>query len=134
MSAANELQAAIFAKLSGDATLTGLIGPGGITDRLTTPGPRPSLRFGPVESADYSTSTETGEEHRLTIEVRGEEGGHRSVQAVAARLRTLLHAQPLTLVTQTLVNLRHERTRTRRDGEVRGHRAELTFRAVTEPK
>ncbi|MEA3535545.1 DUF3168 domain-containing protein [Rhizobium sp. CC-YZS058] len=134
MSAANELQAAIFARLSGDAALAGLVAGGTITDRLTTPGARPALRFGAIESGDYSTASEPGEEHRLAIEVRGEEGGHKAVQAVAARLRALLHDQALTLPSHILVNLRHQTTRTRRDGETRGHRAELMFRAVTEPR
>ena len=40
MSAASSLQAAIFERLSGDATLTGLVGADRVTDRIL---PRPKL-------------------------------------------------------------------------------------------
>ncbi|TCM55669.1 uncharacterized protein DUF3168 [Rhizobium sp. PP-F2F-G48] len=133
MSAANALQTAVFAKLSGDSALLALLGPGGIHDRLLESPAHPYLRLAGIESRDWSTASEPGEEHDLAIEVRGPEGGNRVVQEIAARVRALLHDAGLSLAGQHLVNLRHEATRTARDGAARGHVAAMRFRAVTEP-
>ncbi|TCQ28913.1 DUF3168 domain-containing protein [Rhizobium sp. PP-CC-3G-465] len=133
MSAANALQAAVFAKLSGDAALLAVLGDGGIHDRLLERAEHPYLRLAGIESSDWSTASEPGEEHAMTIEVRGAEGGNRVVQEIAGRVRGLLHDAGLTLAGHHLVNLRHEGTRTARDGAARGHVAVMRFRAVTEP-
>ncbi|TCQ12326.1 uncharacterized protein DUF3168 [Rhizobium sp. PP-F2F-G36] len=133
MSAANALQAAVFAKLSGDAALSAALGDGGIHDRLLERAEHPYLRLAGIESSDWSTASEPGEEHAMTIEVRGGEGGNRVAQEIAGRVRGLLHDAGLTLAGHHLVNLRHEETRTARDGAARGHVAVMRFRAVTEP-
>ena len=49
MSAASSLQAAIFERLTGDATLTGLVGADGVTDRIL---PRPKLPLIVLRSID----------------------------------------------------------------------------------
>ncbi|PYE28778.1 uncharacterized protein DUF3168 [Rhizobium sp. PP-CC-3A-592] len=133
MSAGNALQAAVFATLSGDAALLALLGDGGIHDRLLERAEHPYLRLAGIESSDWSTASEPGEEHAMTIEVRGAEGGNRVVQDIAGRVRALLHDAGLSLADHHLVNLRHEGTRTARDGAARGHVAVMRFRAVTEP-
>lgn len=133
MSAANAVQAAVFARLSGDAALVAALGDGGIHDRLLERADHPYVRLAGIESSDWSTASEPGEEHAMTIEVRGGEGGNRVVQDIAGRVRALLHDADLSLAGHHLVNLRHEGTRTVRDGEARGHVAAMRFRAVTEP-
>jgi hypothetical protein len=133
MSAAKALQAAIFARLSGDVALTALLGPGRIRDRLLERQERPMLALLEIESRDWSTASEPGEEHVVSIEARSGEGGHRLVQEIAACVRAALHDAPLVLVGHQLVNLRLERTRTARDAGTQGHVAAMQFRAVTEP-
>lgn len=133
MSAGNALQTAVFATLSGDAALLAVLGDGGIHDRLLERAEHPYVRLAGIESSDWSTASEPGEEHAMTIEVRGAEGGNRVVQDIAGRVRALLHDAGLTLAGHHLVNLRHEGTRTSRDGAARGHVAVMRFRAVTEP-
>ncbi|PYE46239.1 uncharacterized protein DUF3168 [Rhizobium sp. PP-F2F-G20b] len=133
MSAGNALQAAVFAELSGDAALLAVLEDGGIHDRLLERAEHPYLRLAGIESSDWSTASEPGEEHAMTIEVRGAEGGNRVVQDIAGRVRALLHDAGLSLAGHHLVNLRHEGTRTARDGAARGHVAVMRFRAVTEP-
>lgn len=133
MSAGNALQAAVFARLSGDAALVATLGDGGIHDRLLEGAKHPYLRLAGIESRDWSTASEPGEEHAMTIEARGPEGGNLAVQELAGRVLALLHDAGLPLAGHHLVNLRHEATRTARDGDVRGHVAVMRFRAVTEP-
>lgn len=132
MSAANALLAAIHTRLTGDADLADLIGPAGVRDRLLPRPALPCIVFGDMETRDYSTATEVGEEHRLTLEVWSDSEGRREADAIADRVQVLLHDAPLVLASHELVNLMHIRTRTRRQPKSRLFSAELQFRAVTE--
>lgn len=133
MSAASALQKAIFARLSGDAALTILVGANGITDRRLTAPASPLVVVAAIDSVDHSTATEPGEEHTVTLEAWSEAGGHRQVQAIAAVVRAALHDAALVLDGHHLVLLLHRDTRLKRDGKSRFHRADMRFRAVTEP-
>ncbi|MFN7104592.1 MAG: DUF3168 domain-containing protein [Pseudorhizobium sp.] len=132
MTATNALLAAIHARLSTDAALAGLIGPDGIRDRLLPRPALPCIVFGEVETRDYSTATEAGEEHRLMLEVWSEAEGRRSAEEIAGQLRALLHDAFLPLAGHALVSLAHVRTRTGRQPKTKLFKAELQFRAVTE--
>lgn len=133
MSAASALQKAIFTKLSGDAALTALIGANAVTDRRLAEPSAPLVVIAGIDSMDHSTASEPGEEHAVTLEAWSEAAGHRQAQAIAAAVRAALHDAPLGLVGHHLVLLLHRDTRLRRDGKSRFHRAEMRFRAVTEP-
>ena len=133
MSAASALQKAIFARLSGFAALTALVGANGITDHRLGEPASPLVVIAGIDSTDHSTATEAGEEHTVTLEAWSEAGGHRQVQAIAAAVRSALDNAPLTLSGHHLVMLLHRDTRLKRDGKSRFHRAELRFRALTEP-
>lgn len=132
MSAANALLRAIHARLSGDAGLMALTGGRPPVDRLTGREALPSIVFGAMESRDYSTSTEEAEEHLFSLTVWSEADGRRQAEAIAARLRALLHDAALSLEGAVLVSLMHTATRTRREAKAGRFSAELSFRAVTE--
>lgn len=132
MSAANALMQAIHARLSGDAALTAIIGADAIHDRLLDRPRLPCIVISELRSEDFSTATETGEEHFLTLEAWSAEQGQRQAQEIAGQLRALLHDADLALAGATLVNLQHRTTRARREPKSRRHVAELRFRAVTE--
>ena len=134
MSAAAALQKAIFARLSADTALTALIGADGIADRLLEKPVLPLVVIAAIDSADRSTATEAGEEHAVTLEIWSEAAGHRQAQAIAAALRAALHDAALVLAGHHLVLLLHRDTRLRRVAKSRFHRAEMRFRAVTEPQ
>ena len=119
MSAASTLQKAIFARLSGDVALTALVGTEGIADRRLTAPASPLVVIASIDSADHSTATEAGEEHAVVLEVWSGAAGHREAQGIAAAI--------------CLVLLLHRETRLKRDGASKFHRAEMRFRAVTEP-
>ncbi len=132
MSAANVLLRAIHQRLSGDAELAALIGPDGIRDRLLPRPVLPAIVFGQTETRDYSTATEAGEEHLLTLEIWSEAGGRRQAQEIAAVVHRLLHDAALTLDGAALVSLLQLRTRTRREPRTRLFLTETRLRAVTE--
>ncbi|WP_025661009.1 DUF3168 domain-containing protein [Rhizobium sp. IBUN] len=124
MSAANELLTAIHARLTGDAELLVMIGDDGIRDRLVTGRKLPCVLIGELVSNDYSTSTERGEEHLVSLEICFDVGGRRQAQLVASRLHARL---------QDLVSLLHLRTQSRREPKTKLYIAESRVRAVTEP-
>ncbi|MBN9029002.1 MAG: hypothetical protein BGO05_21235 [Rhizobiales bacterium 63-7] len=132
MSASNALLRAIHARLSGDAVLTAMIGVDAIHDRLLDRPRLPCIVVADLRSEDFSTATESSEEHFLTLEAWSDDQGQRAAQEIAARLRVLLHDADLTLAGATLVNLQHRATRARREPKMRRHVAEMRFRAVTE--
>ena len=133
MSAASALQKAIFARLSGDVALTALVGAEGIADRRLTAPASPLVVIAGIDSVDHSTATEAGEEHVVVLEIWSGAAGHREAQGIAAAVRAALHDAALALAGHHLVLLLHRETRLKRDGTSKFHRAEMRFRAVTEP-
>ena len=131
-SATGSLQKAIFQKLSADAALNARIGAGGIVDRVIARRAFPFIVIGEIITNDWSTSTEPGEEHLVTLEIWSDKDGHSEVQVLADQVRDLLHNQPLDLTGAVLVNLQHIVTRIRREPRSRAHVAVVQLRAVTE--
>ncbi|MGK6315246.1 DUF3168 domain-containing protein [Neorhizobium sp. DT-125] len=132
MTAANALLAAIHQRLAGDAALAAIVGTDGIRDRLLPRPVLPCIVFGEMETRDYSTSTEGGEEHFLTLEIWSDGEGRREAQEIAGLVRGLLHDAALTLTGAVLVSLLQVSMRTRREPKTRFYLAEMRFRAVTE--
>ncbi|WP_454848750.1 DUF3168 domain-containing protein [Rhizobium binxianense] len=132
MSAANELLAAIHARLAGDQPLTDMIGPDGVRDRLVAGRRLPCIVVGEVITNDYSTSTEKGGEHFLALEIWAEAGGRKLVEEIAGIVRGLLDDAALALGEHELVSLQHRMTRSMREARTKLHVAEMRFRAVTE--
>lgn len=130
--AANALLQAIHSLLAGDTQLTAMIGNDGIRDRLVTGQLLPCLVIAELTTDDYSTGTEPGEAHHLTLQAWSEAQGQRQAQTIAGRVRALLGDASPTLEAGTLVNLQHVSTRARREAKTRLFCAEMRFRAVTE--
>ncbi|MCC2609047.1 DUF3168 domain-containing protein [Neorhizobium petrolearium] len=132
MTAANALLVAIHQRLSGNAALTAIIGADGVRDRLSPRPKLPCIVFGELEAWDYSTSTESGEEHFLTLEVWSDGEGRREAQQIAGLVHDLLHDAALGLDGAVLVSLLRMSMRTRREPKTKIYLTEMRFRAVTE--
>jgi hypothetical protein len=132
MKAANALLKAVHQQLSGAADLVALIGPDGIHDRLLTRPKFPCIVFGEMQTRDYSTGTEPGEEHFLTLEIWSDAEGRRQVQEVAGLLPGLLDDLGPALDGAILVNLSVTSMTVRRQPKTRFYLAEMRLRAVTE--
>lgn len=132
MTAAGALLKAIHQRVSGDPALAAIIGPDGLHDRLL-PRPRfPCIVFGDMETRDYSTDTEPGEEHFLTLEIWSDADGRRQVQEIAGLLGELLAGIGPTLEGAVLVNLVVTALKIARQPKTRFYVAEMRLRAVTE--
>lgn len=122
------LLAAIHRRLADDAALNAIIGADGVRDRLL---PRPKLLcilFGEMETRDYSTSTEIGEEHFLTLEIWSDGEGRREAQEIAGLVHDLLHDAALVLDGAVLVSLLRVSTRTRSEPKTKAYLVECGSR------
>lgn len=127
------LQQSIFSTLTANATVNALLGPNRIFDDVPQGSPLPYLTLGQTTVRDWSTGTEDGNEHILTLHVWSDARGKKQASEIVGAIRTALHDQPLTLVGHRLVNLRHEFSEARREPDGATIHAIARFRAVTEP-
>ncbi len=130
---ANALQAAVVEHLAADPDVLAIIGAGRIFDRLITRAEPPYLLMGEMTTTDFSTGDGAASEHRFEIEAWTKQNGRRQAVELADAVRAALHDAGLTLEGAVLINLRHERTVSRRAPRTGLHVARLRFRAVTEP-
>lgn len=132
-SAGLSLQRAIYAALSGDAALGAALGGPRIHDAPPPGAPFPYVTFGQSTERDWSTGSDDGREHILTLHVWSQARGRSEAHEILGLLRTALHEVALNLDGWRLVGLRHELTELRRDVDGESWRGLARFRAVTEP-
>ncbi|MGE0764894.1 MAG: DUF3168 domain-containing protein [Hyphomicrobiaceae bacterium] len=127
------LQKSIFEVLSDDAAVTDLLGAGRIFDDAPQRTAMPYLTIGQTVVRDWSTGTESGNEHRLTLHVWSRAEGRHQAHEIMQAVRDALHEQALTLDGHRLVNLRHEISEARREPDGETYQGIVRLRAVTEP-
>lgn len=133
MIAAIMVQKALYDALAGSSELTALCGADAIYDDLPVGTKPPYIVFEKIESFDWSTATEEGEEHEITLGVwssgRGRKRLSQIISAISAALTDLngiggdFH----------LVNFSREQVTTQRILKSGLYKAEIIYRAVTEP-
>jgi hypothetical protein len=131
-SAGFALQKAIFAKLTSDAATLAALGGPRIYDDAPARAEFPFVTFGQSTERDWSTGTDEGYEHLVTLHVWSRARGRKETEAVIAAARQALHDQDLTLSGHRLINLRHEYSDVRRDSDGATFHGIARFRAVTE--
>jgi hypothetical protein len=132
-SASWALQQAIFARLTADAALLALLGAARVFDDVPQAADFPYLTFGQSIARDWSTGSDEGHEHILTLHVWSQVAGKRQAHEIMGAVRTALHDQSFALTGHRLVNLRHEFSEARRDPDGEAIHGIARFRAVTEP-
>jgi hypothetical protein len=127
------LQQSVFAALAAHPALTALIGPGRVYDDVPQGTALPYVSLGPATAQDWSTGSETGTEHLVTVHVWSGASGKKQAHEVLGAIRAALHDQPLSLAGHILINLRHERSELRHTPGGKAIQGIARFRAVTEP-
>jgi hypothetical protein len=126
------LHKALYAALTASTPLANIVG-----TRIFDAPPRdatfPYVTLGETSVTDWSTSTEDGTEHRLTLHAWSRAGGKAECWSILDVLRNALHDAGLSLEGQALANLRFERAATSLDPDRRTWHGIARFRAVTEP-
>ena len=129
---AGALQAAVFARVSGNAVVAGLVGDA-VYD-AAPPGVLPSLyiSLGPEVVRDRSDKTGAGAEHEFTVSVLSDAAGFAAAKAAAGAVSDALVGAVLTLARGRLVGLWFLRAKAARVGSGERRRIDLTFRARVE--
>lgn len=128
-----ELQKALVAKLSSDAGVTTLLGGARIYNDVPRGAALPYVTIGESIVRDWSTGSEGGHEHLLSIIVWSRAKGEREVHRILSAIEAALHDAALPLNRARLINLRHEFSEIRRDADGETSRGLMRLRAVTEP-
>jgi Protein of unknown function (DUF3168) len=126
------LQTAIYSALSADATLTGLLGGTKVFDDVPRGTEFPYVTIGQSRVRDWSTGTDRGDEHIVTLHVWSRDNGRKSVEAIIDAIAAGLHDQPLAVTGHRLINLRRELSDIRRESDGETYHGIVRFRAVTE--
>lgn len=132
-SSASELQKAIFAKLASNAQLSVALGVNRIFDHVPVNMSFPYLLFGRTTISDWSTDTEDGCEHIITIHTWSKARGKLQTLTIMEAVRDCLHEVDLALEGHRLVNLRCEFEEIRHDDDLGAYHGMTRFRVVTEP-
>jgi hypothetical protein len=127
------LRAAVHDALAADAALTALLGGPKVYDEPPRAAAFPYVTLGETRIADFSTGTESGAEHQLTLHAWSRQGGQKEAHLIAGALLQALDDAPLTLADNHLVNFRFAVADVRREADGRTYHALVRFRAVTEP-
>lgn len=128
-----ELQTTIVQALSADPAVTALLGGPKIFDHAPERVRFPYLTLGRTAVIDWSTGTEDGDEHILTLHVWSRGGSKAEVYQIMDTVSTKLQDATLPLDSHRLVNLRLQFAEARREPDSPTYHGILRFRAVTEP-
>ena len=132
-SAGLELQKSIFSALTSSPAVTGLLGGAHVFDDVPSGAAYPYLTIGESAARDWSTGTEPGDEHILTLHVWSRAAGRMEAHEIMGAVRAALHDVPLTVAGYRLINLRHEFSDARREPDGETYHGVVRYRAVTEP-
>jgi hypothetical protein len=132
MSAALELQKAVIARLSSDMVLVAQLGGAKIFDHPAANAKLPYVTLGQTASYDWSTASEDGREHLLTVHVWSRAGGRIETHTIMEAVRLRLSDMTQDLVTHRLVLLMLEFEDVRFDVSEDGYHGMLRYRALTE--
>lgn len=132
-SAGFELQKAVHASLAGDAALLALLGGAHVYDDVPRGVAYPYVTFGQSTERDWSTGSDDGREHLITLHVWSRARGHKEAHEIMSALREVLHDASLTVSGHRLINLRHEFSDALRDADGETYHGTVRYRAVTEP-
>lgn len=133
ISSGASLQAALVSALAGDATLVTALKGAKIYDAPPPGAARPYVTVGQSTERDWSTGSEEGSEHIVTLFVWSNARGRGEAHDLVEHLRRVLHDASPVLEGWHLVSLRHEFSEVRRDGDGETWRGLVRLRAVTEP-
>ena len=134
MSAASlDLQKAIVLRLTTDATLTTQLGGAKIYDHPAHNAALPYVSIGLTQSYDWSTASEDGRAHLVSLHVWSRAGGRIQTHDIMEKIRLRLEGLSADLLTHRLVLMHLEFEEVRFDVSEDGYHGTLRYRALTEP-
>jgi hypothetical protein len=126
------LQQAVYAALLADGGVAALAGTR-VFDDVPGDAAMPYVVIGEDRESDWSTATESGSEHILSLHVWSRASGHKEAKLLCDAVRAALDGAALAVSGATLIDIRYQATQYSRESDGRTIRAALTFRAILEP-
>ena len=126
------LRKSIRDRLLADSALVAKLGGARVYDEAPREQASPYVVFARSEARDWSTMTEAGCEHLLTLEVWSQKAGAREALDIAGRIADLLQDAPLVMSGAICVNLRVASIETLRQNANRFVRARVKLRVLVE--
>lgn len=135
MSAASwALQEAIYVALSFNDDVREAVGdPPRIYDAVPRGAAFPYIVIGDDRESDWSTATETGSAHALTIHIWSRAAGRKETRLAAQAVIGALNGAALVLEGQALIDLRYLESESTRENDGETVHARLRFKALLEP-
>jgi hypothetical protein len=127
------LQRSIYQALAGSSELTVRLGGEHIYSNPPPASEFPYITLGQTVNLDWSTGTEDGNEHSLTLHVWSRADSAAQVLEIIEAVRTVLHKKPPSLEDHYLINLRHEFSEARIDPDGEIMHGIVRYRVATEP-
>lgn len=127
------LQKGIYETLSQNPQVTGLLGGPYIHDGAPRATRFPYMTFGQTVDYDWSTGSEDGREHTLTLHIWSRANGRKEVIEIIEAVNAALADASIALPGHALVNLQFQFAEARRDPDGETLHGIIRFRAVTEP-
>ncbi len=103
-----DLQKAVYSALAANTSLIAALGGTKIFDHIPQKASFPYLVIGQATDRDWSTSSEDGSEHRMTIHIWSEKSNRQQVYQLQQLVRFDLHDAQLSAQDHNVVHLRHE--------------------------
>jgi len=127
------LQAEVYSKLIQHQPLISLLGGEFIYDDVPPKQELPYIVFAESAHNDWSTGTEEGMEHFISLNTWSLQNGRKQALQISHEITNSLKAVSTQIDGHLLVNFAHELTEVNRDEDTGFFVAKVTFRAVTEP-
>ena len=136
MSAASwALQQAIFATLAMSDDVKDAVGdPPRLFDAVPRGAAFPYIVIGDDRESDWSTATEPGTAHALTIHIWSRAAGRKETRLAAEAVIGALNGAELTIDGQALIDLRYLESESARESDGETVHAQLRFKALLEPE
>ncbi len=127
-----KLRKAIRDALIADATLAAKLGGPHVYDEAPRNQGGAYVVFTQGEARDWSTMTDQGAEHLLTLEVWSQKSGAREALEISGQVADILHEAPLPMTGASCVHARIISVETLRQNANRFVRARIRLRALVE--
>jgi Protein of unknown function (DUF3168) len=132
VSASWALQKAVHVALTNASALTALTGGVRVFDDVPRTAAYPYITHGESVVRDWSTSTDEGHEHSISIHVWSQGAGRKQAHEILGVIGRTLDDQTLPLDGHRLITLHHEHSEVRRESDGETWRGLLRLRATTE--
>jgi hypothetical protein len=123
----------IYETLKQNPAITGLLGGPNIYADAPQNANYPYLTFGESVTRDWSSGSEEGLEHILTLHVWSRASGKKETHEIIEAIRDALKGGAVPVDEHRFVNLRHEFSEARQDPDGETYHGIVRYRAVSEP-